>query len=230
MVSATTRLHFGQSVYIAPARDLMTVAKQVGTAAVLSGDRIHLGVGAGWMKEEFDQTGQDYHTRGRRLDEMIQALRALWGGGWVEFHGHYYDCGPLQMEPSPGKRVPILSGGHSEPALRRAARLCDGWLGNAYTEEDAERHIGDLKRHLAEAGRQDEPFEIIVGLYTPPTVEVVKRAAALGITGLLCVPWFIDERHDDQDVASVQGSTSIAQKVEATRRFSELFVQPAAGI
>jgi probable F420-dependent oxidoreductase len=230
MISATSRLHFGQSVYIAPARDLMTVGKQTGTAAVLSGDRIHLGVGAGWMKEEFDQTGQTFANRGKRLDEMIQALRALWGGGWVEFHGQYYDFGPLWMEPSPGRPVPVWCGGHSEPALRRAARYCDGWIGNAYSEEDAERHIGDLKRHLEAAGRLGEPFEIIIGLYSPPTAEVVERAAALGVTGLLCVPWFIAPRQDDHDVASVQGSTGVAEKVEATARFSELFIQPAADL
>ncbi len=230
MVSATTRLHFGQSVFIAPARDLMTVAKQAGTASVLSGGRILLGVGAGWMKEEFDQTGQTFSNRGKRLDEMIQALRALWGGGWVEYHGQHYDFGPLSMEPSPGAPLPILSGGHSEPALRRAARYCDGWLGNAYTEEDARRHIGNLRRHLAAAGREHEPFEIIIGLYALPTVEVVKRAADLGVTGLLCVPWFIEPRQDDHDVASVQGTTGIAEKVEATRRFGEQFIAPAADI
>jgi probable F420-dependent oxidoreductase len=230
MIGATTRLHFGQSIYIAPARDLMTVGKQVGTAAALSGGRVHLGLGAGWMKEEFDQTGQSFENRGRRLDEMIRALRALWGGGWVEYHGDFYDFGPLQMEPSPPGRVPIWCGGHSEPALRRAARYCDGWVGNAYTEADAERHIGDLKRHLAAAGRDGEPFEIIIGLYTPPTVEVTERAAAMGITGLLCVPWFVEARQDDQDVASRQTFTGIDQKVEATRRFSEQFIQPAAGI
>src|SRR4051794_2576791 len=126
MVGATTRLHFGQSIYIAPARDLMTVGKQVGTAAALSENRIHLGLGAGWMKEEFDQTGQSFANRGKRLNEMIQALRALWGGGWVEHHGEYYVFGPLQMQPAPSQTVPIWCGGHTEPALRRAARYCDG--------------------------------------------------------------------------------------------------------
>ncbi len=230
MVSATTRLHFGQSIYIAPARDVMTVGKQVGTAAALSGNRIHLGLGAGWMKEEFDQTGQSFTNRGRRLNEMIQALRALWGGGWVEYHGDFYDFGPLQMEPAPSQTVPIWCGGHTEPAQRRAARYCDGWIGNAYPEDEAGRHIADLKRHLAEAGRAGDDFEIIIGLYAPPTLEVVKRAADLGITGLLCMPWALDAREDDHDVASIQGSTGIEQKIAATRRFGEQFVLPAAGI
>ena len=128
LATVTTRLTFTTGVYVAPARDLITVAKTVGTAAALSDNRIRLGVGVGWCREEFDQTGQEFTNRGRRLDEMIPALRALWGGGWVEFHGDYYDVPPCQMNPSPTKPVPILGGGHSVPALRRAASLCDGWI------------------------------------------------------------------------------------------------------
>ena len=79
----------------------MTVAKSVGTAAVLSGSRVRLGVGVGWCEEEFDQTGQDFHNRGKRLDEMIPALRALWQGGWVEYHGTHYDVPACQMNPCP---------------------------------------------------------------------------------------------------------------------------------
>ena len=106
----------------------MTVAKTVGTAAVLSDNRLRLGVGVGWCKEEFDQTGQDFATRGKRLDEMIVALRALWRGGWVEFHGDYYDVPECQMEPAPTEPVPIIGGGHSPVALAahgRAVRRLD---------------------------------------------------------------------------------------------------------
>ena len=100
LAGATEHLLFTTGVYIAPARDLMTVAKSVGTTAVLSDNRLRLGVGVGWCKEEFDQTGQDFASRGKRLDEMIVALRALWSGGWVEYHGDYYDC-LLYTSPSP---------------------------------------------------------------------------------------------------------------------------------
>ena len=230
MLSATTRLEFGTSIYIAPARDVFTVAKEVGTAAVLSGNRVHLGLGAGWMKEEFDQTGQSFSNRGKRLDEMIHALRALWGGGWVEFHGDYYDFGPLQIEPAPTRPVPIWCGGHTEFALRRAARHCDGWIGNAYTEENAERYLGELQRYLAESGRADEPFEVVIGLYVPPTPEVVEKWSARGVTGLLCMPWFLDERRHDSDVASVQGGTDLQRKIEATHRFGETVVAACADL
>lgn len=230
MSAVTTTLEFTTSVFIAPARDLFTVAKQVGTAAVLSGNRVNLGAGAGWMKEEFDQTGQRFENRGRRLTEMIQALRVLWSGGWVEHHGEFYDFGPLQMEPAPTRPVPILSGGHSDAALRRAARFCDGWIGNAYSEQDAEHYLGELKRHLAEAGRLGEPFRVIIGLYSGVTPEVAERWAARGVTGLICVPWFLEERHDDQEVASVQASTVLKRKLEATHMFGEQVIKPCTGL
>ena len=128
MAAATENLLFTTGVYIAPLRDLMTVAKSVGTTAVLADNRLRLGVGVGWCKEEFEQTGQDFGSRGKRLDEMIVALRALWRGGWVEFHGDYYDVPACQMEPAPTEPIPIIGGGHSPVALRRTAALCDGWI------------------------------------------------------------------------------------------------------
>ena len=128
LATLTEHLVFTTGIYIAPLRDLMTVAKTTATAAVLSDDRLRLGVGVGWSKEEFDQTGQDFDTRGKRLDEMIAALRALWRPGYVEFHGDYYDVPECQMEPSPSAAVPIIGGGHSPVALRRTAALCDGWI------------------------------------------------------------------------------------------------------
>ena len=125
---ATENLLFTTGIYIAPLRDLMTAAKTVGTTAVLSDNRLRLGIGVGWCKEEFDQTGQDFATRGKRLDEMIVALRALWRGGYVEFHGDFYDVPECQMEPAPNR-----AGAHHRgrplprraPAGRRAVRRLD---------------------------------------------------------------------------------------------------------
>ncbi|MEX1007723.1 MAG: LLM class F420-dependent oxidoreductase [Acidimicrobiia bacterium] len=230
MAAVTEQLQFGTSVYIAPARDLFTVAKQVGTAAVLSGNRVNLGVGAGWMREEFAQTGQRYDNRGRRLNEMIAALRALWSGGWVEYHGEHYDFDPLQIEPSPTQPVPIWCGGHSRPALRRAARLCDGWLGNAYPIEECERYVGLLQKELDEAGRAGEPFEIILGVQAAPTPDVCERMAAIGVTGLMCVPWMQMLPDDHGEIAGAQRGTEIGRKIEATHLFAEQVIKPAADI
>ncbi len=81
--------------------------------------------------------GQDFANRGKRLDEMIPALRELWRGGWVSWSGEYYQVPEMMIEPHPPAPVPILCGGESEAALRRAARLCDGWVGYAYSWDDA---------------------------------------------------------------------------------------------
>ena len=107
---------------------------------MLSHNRVRLGVGVGWCEEEYIQTGQDFHTRGKRLNDMIPALRALWKGGWVEYHGTHYDVPPCQMNPSPTQPVPILGGGDSEAAMVRATTLCDGWIntGAALPDRDAE--------------------------------------------------------------------------------------------
>lgn len=203
MAAVTKRLHFTSGVYVAPARDLFTVAKLVGTAAVISNGRVHLGVGVGWCKEEFDATGQEFHNRGKRLDDMIPALRALWREGWVEYHGPYYDFGPLQMNPAPDEPVPIYLGGHSDPALRRAAQLCDGWIAaGAYSEDDAWHHLGRLREELRRAGREDDPFTIYMALGVLPDVDVYKRFEDAGVTDLVCAPWMLTKAGKDRDYRS----------------------------
>lgn len=189
MAAVTRRLRFSNAIYVAPARPLLEVAKQVATAAVISGGRVALGVGVGWMREEFELLGQDFDTRGKRLDEMIPALRELWRGGWVSFEGHYYSVPEMMIEPHPPAPVPILCGGESETALRRAARTCDGWIGYAYTLERAAGYTARLGELRREYGREDEPFDIILALLDPPTPDLYKRAEDLGITAVMCAPW-----------------------------------------
>jgi alkanesulfonate monooxygenase SsuD/methylene tetrahydromethanopterin reductase-like flavin-dependent oxidoreductase (luciferase family) len=188
------------------------VAKTVGTAAVISDNRLRLGVGVGWCKEEFDQTGQDFSTRGKRLDEMITALRALWRGGWVEFHGTYYDVPECQIEPSPSEPVPIIGGGHSPIALRRTAALCDGWIAaGAYGEDEAWTHLGNLREALKKADREDEEgFSVYLSLNEPPDVDLYRRFADAGVTDFVCAPWmFVDVppgTSDDQALSDRLGA------------------------
>jgi probable F420-dependent oxidoreductase len=220
MAAATANLVFTTGVYIAPARDLITVAKSVGTAAVLSDNRVRLGVGVGWCQEEFDQTGQDFASRGKRLNEMIVALRALWRGGWVEFHGAYYDVPECQMEPSPSEPVPIIGGGHSPVALRRTAELCDGWIAaGAYDEEEAWTHLGELRTALQKAGRADEDFTVYLSLNVRPSVDLYRRFAEAGVTDFVCAPWmFVDLP------AGTPDGEAIAARIDAVRWFAEEIV------
>jgi probable F420-dependent oxidoreductase len=193
MAAVTKQLNFTTNIYVAPMRPILQVAKEIGTAAVISHDRVALGAGAGWMREEFELQGQSFTNRGKRFTEMIVALRELWKGGWVEFHGDYYDIPALTMEPHPAEPVPIYLGGHSDAALRRAAKVGDGWIGNAYPWDEAEHHITRLRGFLEEEGRADDDFEIICGIYAMPEADMFKRAEEeLGVTGTLCRPWALD--------------------------------------
>jgi len=196
MAAVTRRLRFSNAVYVAPARPLLEVTKQVATASVVSRGRVSLAVGVGWMREEYELLGEDFDTRGKRLDEMIPALRALWRGGWVSWSGSHYQVPEMMIEPHPAEPVPILCGGESDAALRRAARLCDGWVGYAYRWDEAVRYAEKLTALRREYSRDSEPFEILLALLEPPTADLYKRAEDAGITAAMCAPWIrqVDSR------------------------------------
>lgn len=218
MAAVTTRLRFTTNVYIAPARDLFTVAKLVSTASVLSNQRVALGAAPGWCREEFEAMGQEFETRGKRLEEMVSALRTLWKGGNVSHKGTYYDFPTLQIGPVPNSPIPIYLGGDSNIALSRAARIADGWIGNAYTSKDAEVVLKRMDEELAKVGRTGEPFHKVIALLDPPSVELYRHFEGLGVTGLICAPWM---------VASVeQGSfnSPLAAKIAAMRDFAETII------
>ncbi len=190
MAAVTDRLRFSNAVYVAPARPLLEVAKLVASASVISGGRVSLAAGVGWMREEYELMGQEFTNRGKRLDEMIPALRALWRGGWVSWSGEYYQVPEMMIEPHPPTPVPIFCGGESETALRRAARLCDGWVGYAYAWHEAVGYARRLRELRREYGRENEPFDILLALLEPPSVDVYRRAEDAGITQVMVRPWF----------------------------------------
>jgi alkanesulfonate monooxygenase SsuD/methylene tetrahydromethanopterin reductase-like flavin-dependent oxidoreductase (luciferase family) len=150
---------------------------------------VSVGVGVGWMREEYELQGQDFDTRGKRLNEMIPALRELWRGGWVSWNGEYYQVPELMNEPHPEAPIPILCGGESDAALRRPARMCDGWVGYAYAWNDAVGYVEKLKQLRREYGREDEPFDILLALLEPPTPDLYKRAEDVGITQVMSAAW-----------------------------------------
>ncbi len=195
MASCTKRIRFTTNIYIAPARDLFTVAKLVSTAAVISDNRVALGVGAGWMQEEFEQTGQDFDSRGKRLNEMIPLLKKLWTGEFVEHHGTYYDFDALKIAPTPSADVPIWVGGHSPAAIRRATQLADGWIGVDYKVEEAE----EVVRTISKSIDRSRPFDMILALWAHIDADLCKRFADLGVTGLLCAPWMFSRSQEPKD-------------------------------
>ncbi|KQW47073.1 LLM class F420-dependent oxidoreductase [Nocardioides sp. Root1257] len=181
LTAVTTRLRFFTSVYVAALRSPFQVAKSVGTAAVVSGGRVALGVGVGWCREEFDLLGQEFDTRGRRTDEALDLLRDLWSPGWTS-----YDGARMVMKPEPG-RVPVLVGGLSDVALRRAARH-DGWVGDICTTDEAIATARRLAELREEAGL-DGPFEVIPPLSDALLPEDFARARDGGVTEVMTAPW-----------------------------------------
>ncbi|TYB61488.1 TIGR03619 family F420-dependent LLM class oxidoreductase [Nonomuraea sp. PA05] len=214
MAAVTSTLRFSPNVYIAPARDLFTVAKQVSTAAVLSHDRVTFGVGVGWCKEEFTGTGQDFHTRGRRLDAMLPVLRSLWAGETVTLDG----LPPLSICPAPARPIPVVVGGDSEAALRRAATLGDGWIGNRiYTEEQFDEVLAALRGHLDASGRSMDGFEIIAPLAVLPDADTYRRFAAKGVTGTMAAPWWLATPEEK----ARYGEGTLELKIATMERFAE---------
>jgi len=190
MAAVTQRVRLSTNIYVAPARDLFTVAKGVSTAAAISHDRVALGVGAGWCEDEFVQTGQDFHTRGKRLDEMLEVLPKLLTGEVVEHHGEFYDFDPLSIAPVPTKPVPVIVGGNSPAAMRRAARVADGWIPAASVKpDDFKPVLAEMSRLRAEAGRDHLPFEIIVAFAALPDPDLYKQFEDLGVSGVMAAPW-----------------------------------------
>ena len=139
LAATTTNVRLGTFVYLLAIRHPFVGARAFATLDVVSGGRAEVGVGAGWMTTEWDAVGLDPRTRGRRLDEAIDVVRRLWTEDVVEHHGELYDFGPVMFEPKPvqSPHPPIVIGGESERALRRAATRGDGWIGMFHTPASA---------------------------------------------------------------------------------------------
>ena len=145
LAAATTRLRFITNVLKLPVRSPVLVAKQISSVAVMSDDRVTLGVGTSPWPEDYAACGVDWAGRGRRMDESIDIVRGLCAGGWFEYHGDIYDVPRMKIAPIPNARIPILIGGHGDAALRRAARVGDGWICATYDDEELDRPLARLR-------------------------------------------------------------------------------------
>lgn len=186
----TEQIRLGTFVYLLGLRHPFVGARAFATLDVVSGGRTEVGVGAGWLVTEWEAAGLDPRTRGRRLDEAIEVCRRLWTDQVVEHHGEFYDFDPVMFEPKPVQRPhpPVVVGGESERALRRAARLGDGWIGMSHTPETAALQVARLRAHEAEAGRADRPVEVTVMGAVEHRADV-ERFAEAGVDRLIVVPW-----------------------------------------
>ncbi len=211
MAAVTERLRFLTNIFVLPLRNPFLVAKSIGTAAVISGNRVALGLGVGWCRDEFELMQQDFGTRGKRTDEMIEVLRKLWTGEMVEHRGRFYAFDRLEMSPAPTERVPIYVGGLSDAALRRAAELGDGWISDIHTTQELREFVGRLREHRRACGRGHEPLEVIASASDAFDVDGYRRMQDAGVTALLTMPWLF-----------YGGSTnSLQDKKDGLRRFAD---------
>lgn len=161
--AVTTRLRFLTGVVILPQRNPLVLAKQVATLDFMSGGRFELGIGVGWLKEEFEAVGVPFERRGKRADEYIAAMRALWATDGASFSGEFVNFKDVSCNPKPAGRVPIIVGGHSEAAAKRAGRICDGFFPSVGAPFDTFPLFEVARRAAAAAGRDPGEIEMLAG-------------------------------------------------------------------
>jgi probable F420-dependent oxidoreductase len=209
IAQATSRVRLGTYIYNLALRHPFVTARAVQTLDVLSGGRVSLGVGAGWSAGEYAATGVDFASRGRRLDECVEVLRLLFSEREPSFRGEFFSFDPVVFEPKPAQgRVPILVGGESPAALRRAAVRGDGWIGMMHSVDEAADYVRALRGLAREAGRDPAGLEITIG-GNPASAEELAAYANSGVHRLIVAPW-----------------RRSAQAADAVRGFAETVLAP----
>jgi probable F420-dependent oxidoreductase len=159
MAGVTEKLGFATGILILPQRQTALAAKQAATLDVLSGGRLRLGVGVGWNEPEYTALGENYHDRGRRIEEQVQVLRALWINPLVNYTGNWHNIPEAGINPLPVQQpIPIWFGGHADVVLQRAAKMADGWMPNYRTADEAQPALAKLDRFLEQAGKDRSKF------------------------------------------------------------------------
>jgi probable F420-dependent oxidoreductase len=190
LAGRTERVRLGTHVYNIGLRHPFTAARGVQTVDLVSGGRFEFGIGASWLEQEWDAAQLDFATRGRRVDEAIEVCRRLWTDDTITHHGEFFAFDDVVFEPKPVQKPwpPILVGGESNVALRRAARLGDGWVGMGHTLDSAAPAIARLRAYLAEQDRDASRFEVVLG-GAVSSRDDVRCWEDLGVTRMIVSPW-----------------------------------------
>jgi probable F420-dependent oxidoreductase len=212
MGAATSTIRFYTQVLKLGSRNPLLLARQILTVAAMTQNRFGLGVGIGWSPEEFRWCGAPYEGRGKRVDEMIDIIDLVLGGGMVEYHGTHFDFDRLQMSPAPTARVPIYVGGHTEVALKRAARVGDGWTSAMIKFDDLVDVMKRLDVLRQAHGRADEPFEIQAVCIDRYGLDGYRELREAGVTDAIVVPWLFYGVGFDGDLQA---------KKDGIRRFAD---------
>jgi len=204
--AVTTRLRFVTFVLKLPVRNPVLVAKQATSTAVLTGNRLVLGVGTSTWREDYEVTGVPWAHRGQRMDEELRIIRGLSAGGYFEYHGEIFDLPPVKISPVPTEPVPVLLGGHADAALRRAARSGNGWLHGGGDPALLPGLLDRLARLRQEEGTAGRPFEIHVISADAYTADGVRRLADQGVTDVIVgFRWPYEKGPDTEPLADKLG-------------------------
>jgi len=212
--AVTSRIRFVTFVVKVPVRNPVLLAKQATSTAVLTGNRLALGVGTSPWREDYDVLGADWANRGRRLDESIAIVRGLSAGGYFEYRGKEFDLPAVKIAPVPTEPIPVLIGGHSDAALRRAARLGDGWMHGGGDPADLPRLLARLAELRREArGHPPGEYEIHVISLDAYTTGGVRRLAEQGVTDVIIgFRW---------PYATGPDTEPLGKKLDSLRRFAD---------
>lgn len=177
MAAITHQLELVTEVLVLPQRQTALVAKQAAEVDLLSGGRLRLGVGIGWNRVEYEALGEEFTTRGRRVEEQVEVIRRLLTEPVVDFQGAFHSIPLAGLNPLPGRRIPIWMGGSTEPAKRRLARIADGWMMNTPTEADPQAALVEVLGYVEAAGRDPKDFGVEVRFAV--SEDLKETAAAL---------------------------------------------------
>ncbi|KAA8889175.1 TIGR03619 family F420-dependent LLM class oxidoreductase [Nocardia colli] len=214
MAAATTTLRFTPFVLKLPIRPPVLVAKQTASVAALSGNRFGLGVGISPWPDDFEIMDVPFEKRGARMDECIDIVRGLTAGGYFEFHGEFYDFPPIKISPVSTEPVPILIGGHSKPALRRAAQRGDGWMHAGGDGAELDKLLVELDALRAEYGTRKD-FEVHVISLDGFTFDGIKRLEDKGVTDVIVgfrLPYTLEQDTEPLDT-KIANLSRFAEKV-----------------
>jgi probable F420-dependent oxidoreductase len=219
--AVTKRLRFVTFVLKLPVRNPVLVAKQATSTAVLTGNRLLLGVGTSPWREDYDILGVPWERRGQRMDEAIDIIRGLAAGGYFSYDGELVKLPPVKLSPVPTEPIPILLGGHGQAMLRRAARTGDGWMHGGGDPADLPGLLARLAELRSEEGTSDRPFQVHVISLDAFTVDGVRRLEEQGVTDvILGFRWPYTTEADTQP---------LAEKIGALNRFAEKVIAKVRG-
>jgi probable F420-dependent oxidoreductase len=211
VAAAAPKLQLGTCILIVPQRNPLVLAKELATLDQLSGGRVELGLGVGWLREEFAALGVEWARRGARNDEYVAAMRALWRGPHAEYHGEFVDFPKVTCSPRPVKGdIPMLVGGDSEAALKRAVRIADGYFPGEGDPEQLRALLTRLRQTAEQADRDPDSIEInaIFGAQMSDPVAGVEQMKELGV-GRIMVPAFFFAGPDGLDKLEAFGKTVV---------------------